>query len=342
MYHCLREEVVDKRTALANQASRHGVATQHAPDFCVGFREGTRPPDECSKKANASGAPKFQISLRSTNTPPACVPFRVEPTPNAISLLAPPASCDLLIKLRQPTTFVLKTPEDVFPLHAPATTAAVTLLCSYQTMGFARRDWFSASAIMEEREAKAKGKRKASSAAAAAGGAGGASGGKGKGKASGKLVQRGGGSGGSASASGASLPSAISSGCLGAAKTVALIPIKAGSAAATQVRKKHGRRGGGYAADTLAVRADHHAMRDGKERRERDGTRCGHAPHPNAAIVIATAMAAAAATVAFFGVARRLCVVPRVRELLGFPTVAIERLVESPKCEVVPPFFSSE
>lgn len=91
-------------------------------------------------------------------------------------------------------------------------------------MGFARRDWFSESAIVQEREATARAKRT------------GGGGRKGKGKAA-----RGdeGGDGGSVDASSSS-SSMITSGCLGAARTVALLPVRAGSAAATQVRVKKG------------------------------------------------------------------------------------------------------
>lgn len=58
-------------------------------------------------------------------------------------------------------------------------------------------------------------------------------GGNGKGKGKGKAGSGGGGSGGNGVS-----PGSISSGCLGAAKTVALLPVKAGSAAATQVHEK--------------------------------------------------------------------------------------------------------
>lgn len=85
-------------------------------------------------------------------------------------------------------------------------------------MSFARRDWFSESARLHEREVKtladvvAKGKSRIASA-------------RGK-KAEGR--ERGG--------AAASSSSPNTSGYLGAAKSVALMPVKAGNAAATQVR----------------------------------------------------------------------------------------------------------
>ena len=90
-------------------------------------------------------------------------------------------------------------------------------------MSFAHRDWFSKSAIMQEREARRVRARR------------GGGGGKGKGK--GRAAGGGGGGSGSSSSSGIGVsPGSISSGCLGAAKTVALLPVKAGSAAANQVQ----------------------------------------------------------------------------------------------------------
>lgn len=81
-------------------------------------------------------------------------------------------------------------------------------------MSFARRDWFSEAAILSEAASACKG-----SAAAAAAGA----------------------SSFAADASDTSRAS-ISQGCMGAAKSMARIPVKAGSAAATQARKgKEGR-----------------------------------------------------------------------------------------------------
>lgn len=76
-------------------------------------------------------------------------------------------------------------------------------------MSFARRDWFSESARLLEQEAKTK-------AASEGGGASFASGS--------------GGNGGGGAAP------ALASGCLGAAKSMALMPVKAGSVAANQVR----------------------------------------------------------------------------------------------------------
>ncbi|CAN0156535.1 unnamed protein product [Ectocarpus sp. 12 AP-2014] len=93
-----------------------------------------------------------------------------------------------------------------------------------EIMGFARRDWFSESAIVQEREATARAKR--------AGGGGG--GRKGKGKAA-RGDEGGGGGSIDASSSSSSSSSMITSGCLGAARTVALLPVRAGSAAATQM-----------------------------------------------------------------------------------------------------------
>ncbi|CBN75207.1 conserved unknown protein [Ectocarpus siliculosus] len=93
-----------------------------------------------------------------------------------------------------------------------------------EIMGFARRDWFSESAIIQEREATARAKRTS--------GGGGGGGRKGKGKAA-RADE--GGSGGSVDASSSS-SSILTSGCLvGAARTVALLPVRAGSAAATQM-----------------------------------------------------------------------------------------------------------
>eukprot|EP00903_Cladosiphon_okamuranus_P006015 g5935.t1 len=95
-----------------------------------------------------------------------------------------------------------------------------------EIMSFARRDWFSNSAITQEREARrVRAKRDAG---------GGKGKGKGKGKAGIGVIGGGGGGGAGAGGSGFSRAS-ISSGCLGAAKTVALLPVKAGSAAANQI-----------------------------------------------------------------------------------------------------------
>ncbi|CAM9237823.1 unnamed protein product [Ascophyllum nodosum] len=78
-----------------------------------------------------------------------------------------------------------------------------------EIMSFARRDWFSETARLVEREARAKAAKEgggcSSSVGAAAGKAGAAAG-------------------------------AVSSSCLGAAKTMALMPVKAGSVAANQAR----------------------------------------------------------------------------------------------------------
>lgn len=73
-------------------------------------------------------------------------------------------------------------------------------------MSFARRDWFSESARLLEREAQ------------------------------GKSARHGGGCCSSSSGAGRAGAATVSSGCLGAAKTVALMPVKAGSVAANQAR----------------------------------------------------------------------------------------------------------